>query len=126
MMDDDKQLAQRIEGAVQSASQEVTNLRSELTATSRRLAELGAADRERDPPIENHHQQHIRHHHHHHHGNRDGPRESVWVREENECACNCLMCTLLHVWVFVCVSAYMGEKALTRNLRESVCAFEVL
>ncbi|XP_014001542.1 kazrin isoform X1 [Salmo salar] len=67
MMDDDKQLAQRIEGAVQSASQEVTNLRSELTATSRRLAELGAADRERDPPIENHHQQHIRHHHHHHH-----------------------------------------------------------
>ncbi|XP_071021154.1 kazrin-like isoform X3 [Oncorhynchus clarkii lewisi] len=67
MMDDDKQLAQRIEGAVQSASQEVTNLRSELTATSRRLAELGAADRERDPPIENHQHQHIRHHHHHHH-----------------------------------------------------------
>uniref|UniRef100_A0A8C5DBR0 Kazrin, periplakin interacting protein n=1 Tax=Gouania willdenowi TaxID=441366 RepID=A0A8C5DBR0_GOUWI len=44
MMDDNKQLAQRIDGAIQSASQEVTNLRSELSATSRRLAELGAAD----------------------------------------------------------------------------------
>ncbi|XP_030590006.1 kazrin-like isoform X2 [Archocentrus centrarchus] len=42
MMDDNKQLAQRIDGAIQSASQEVTNLRSELSATSRRLAELGA------------------------------------------------------------------------------------
>ncbi|MFT7814204.1 kazrin-like isoform X1 [Arapaima gigas] len=44
MMDDNKQLAQRIDGAIQSASQEVTNLRSELCATSRRLAELGAGD----------------------------------------------------------------------------------
>ncbi|CAG6021268.1 unnamed protein product [Menidia menidia] len=44
MMDDNKQLAQRIDGAIQSASQEVTNLRSELSATSRRLAELGATD----------------------------------------------------------------------------------
>lgn len=44
MMDDNKQLAQRIDGAIQSASQEVTNLRSELSATSRRLAELGAGD----------------------------------------------------------------------------------
>uniref|UniRef100_A0AAV2LXK7 Kazrin n=1 Tax=Knipowitschia caucasica TaxID=637954 RepID=A0AAV2LXK7_KNICA len=44
MMDDNKQLAQRIDGAIQSASQEVTNLRSELSATSRRLAELGAND----------------------------------------------------------------------------------
>ncbi|XP_077460276.1 kazrin-A isoform X3 [Stigmatopora argus] len=44
MMDDNKQLAQRIDGAIQSASQEVTNLRSELSATSRRLNELGAAD----------------------------------------------------------------------------------
>ncbi|XP_057686597.1 kazrin-like isoform X1 [Corythoichthys intestinalis] len=44
MMDDNKQLAQRIDGAIQSASQEVTNLRSELSATSRRLTELGAAD----------------------------------------------------------------------------------
>uniref|UniRef100_A0A3Q1CNY6 SAM domain-containing protein n=1 Tax=Amphiprion ocellaris TaxID=80972 RepID=A0A3Q1CNY6_AMPOC len=43
MMEDNKQLAQRIDGAIQSASQEVTNLRSELSATSRRLAELGAA-----------------------------------------------------------------------------------
>nr|XP_061803071.1 kazrin-like isoform X2 [Nerophis lumbriciformis] len=41
MMDDNKQLAQRIDGAIQSASQEVTNLRSELSATSRRLTELG-------------------------------------------------------------------------------------
>uniref|UniRef100_A0A3B3XNE4 SAM domain-containing protein n=1 Tax=Poecilia mexicana TaxID=48701 RepID=A0A3B3XNE4_9TELE len=41
MMDDNKQLAQRIDGAIQSASQEVTNLRSELSATSRKLAELG-------------------------------------------------------------------------------------
>ncbi|XP_061832158.1 kazrin-A isoform X5 [Nerophis lumbriciformis] len=44
MMDDNKQLAQRIDGAIQSASQEVTNLRSELSATSRRLTELGAGD----------------------------------------------------------------------------------
>uniref|UniRef100_A0A669BZ47 Kazrin, periplakin interacting protein b n=1 Tax=Oreochromis niloticus TaxID=8128 RepID=A0A669BZ47_ORENI len=43
MMEDNKQLAQRIDGAIQSASQEVTNLRSELSATSRRLAELGAS-----------------------------------------------------------------------------------
>uniref|UniRef100_A0A2K5DHD9 Kazrin n=1 Tax=Aotus nancymaae TaxID=37293 RepID=A0A2K5DHD9_AOTNA len=35
MMEDNKQLALRIDGAVQSASQEVTNLRAELT-----LAEL--------------------------------------------------------------------------------------
>ncbi|KAJ8371230.1 hypothetical protein SKAU_G00112580 [Synaphobranchus kaupii] len=51
MMDDNKQLAHRIDGAIQSASQEVTNLRSELTATSRRLAELGASD---PPMVENH------------------------------------------------------------------------
>ncbi|XP_066547476.1 kazrin isoform X2 [Amia ocellicauda] len=47
MMDDNKQLAHRIDGAIQSASQEVTNLRSELSATSRRLAELGA----NEPPL---------------------------------------------------------------------------
>ena len=35
MMEDNKQLALRIDGAVQSASQEVTNLRAELTATNR-------------------------------------------------------------------------------------------
>ncbi|XP_068171116.1 kazrin, periplakin interacting protein b isoform X2 [Antennarius striatus] len=56
MMEDNKQLAQRIDGAIQSASQEVTNLRSELSATSRRLAELGASS----PPALNHHQ----HNHH--------------------------------------------------------------
>ncbi|XP_028432576.1 kazrin, periplakin interacting protein b isoform X6 [Etheostoma cragini] len=52
MMEDNKQLAQRIDGAIQSASQEVTNLRSELSATSRRLAELGASS---PPALENHH-----------------------------------------------------------------------
>ncbi|XP_076863424.1 kazrin, periplakin interacting protein b isoform X2 [Brachyhypopomus gauderio] len=50
MMEDNKQLAQRIDGAIQSASQEVTNLRSELSATSRRLAELGACS---PPGVEN-------------------------------------------------------------------------
>ncbi|XP_077106372.1 kazrin isoform X5 [Ranitomeya variabilis] len=44
MMEDNKQLALRIDGAIQSASQEVTNLRTELTATNRRLAELNSAD----------------------------------------------------------------------------------
>ncbi|MBN3323461.1 KAZRN protein, partial [Atractosteus spatula] len=53
MMDDNKQLAHRIDGAIQSASQEVTNLRSELTATSRRLAELGA----NEPPVMENNQQ---------------------------------------------------------------------
>ncbi|XP_068598495.1 kazrin, periplakin interacting protein b [Brachionichthys hirsutus] len=62
MMEDNKQLAQRIDGAIQSASQEVTNLRSELSATSRRLAELGASS----PPALNQYQQHHHHHHHHH------------------------------------------------------------
>ncbi|XP_044067204.1 kazrin, periplakin interacting protein b isoform X7 [Siniperca chuatsi] len=57
MMEDNKQLAHRIDGAIQSASQEVTNLRSELSATSRRLAELGASS---PPALENHH----RHNHH--------------------------------------------------------------
>uniref|UniRef100_A0A8C4DM13 Kazrin, periplakin interacting protein b n=1 Tax=Dicentrarchus labrax TaxID=13489 RepID=A0A8C4DM13_DICLA len=57
MMEDNKQLAQRIDGAIKSASQEVTNLRSELSATSRRLAELGASS---PPALENHHQ----HNHH--------------------------------------------------------------
>nr|XP_015192263.1 PREDICTED: kazrin isoform X2 [Lepisosteus oculatus]XP_015192264.1 PREDICTED: kazrin isoform X2 [Lepisosteus oculatus]XP_015192265.1 PREDICTED: kazrin isoform X2 [Lepisosteus oculatus] len=53
MMDDNKQLAHRIDGAIQSASQEVTNLRSELSATSRRLAELGA----NEPPVMENNQQ---------------------------------------------------------------------
>ncbi|XP_030639609.1 kazrin-A isoform X1 [Chanos chanos] len=55
MMEDNKQLAQRIDGAIQSASQEVTNLRSELTATSRRLAELGAGE---PAVLENHQHNH--------------------------------------------------------------------
>lgn len=64
MMEDNKQLAQRIDGAIQSASQEVTNLRSELSATSRRLAELGACN---PVGLENNQQNH-HHHHHHLHG----------------------------------------------------------
>ncbi|MEE6483486.1 hypothetical protein FKM82_013567 [Ascaphus truei] len=48
MMEDNKQLALRIDGAIQSASQEVTNLRSELTATNRRLAELNSST---DPSV---------------------------------------------------------------------------
>ncbi|XP_072887892.1 kazrin-like isoform X1 [Hemitrygon akajei] len=39
-MEDNKQLAAKIDVAVQSASREVTSLRAELTATNRRLAEL--------------------------------------------------------------------------------------
>lgn len=54
-MEDNKQLAHRIDGAIQSASQEVTNLRSELSATSRRLAELGASS---PPALENRHNHH--------------------------------------------------------------------
>ncbi|XP_068096630.1 kazrin isoform X2 [Hyperolius riggenbachi] len=49
MMDENKQLALRIDGAIQSASQEVTNLRTELTATNRRLAELNSGGE----PMEN-------------------------------------------------------------------------
>uniref|UniRef100_A0A7N8WUF6 Kazrin, periplakin interacting protein n=1 Tax=Mastacembelus armatus TaxID=205130 RepID=A0A7N8WUF6_9TELE len=64
MMDDNKQLAQRIDGAIQSASQEVTNLRSELSATSRRLAELGATDSSSSTPETLQHN-HNDHHHHH-------------------------------------------------------------
>uniref|UniRef100_A0A8C5X7N6 Uncharacterized protein n=1 Tax=Malurus cyaneus samueli TaxID=2593467 RepID=A0A8C5X7N6_9PASS len=44
MMDDNKQLALRIDGR-SAAGQEVTALRAELAATGRRLAELGS-----DPP----------------------------------------------------------------------------
>ncbi|KAM6045794.1 kazrin isoform 2-T2 [Theristicus caerulescens] len=47
MMDDNKQLALRIDGALQAAGQEVTALRAELAATGRRLAELG-----NDPAME--------------------------------------------------------------------------
>ncbi|KAJ7998496.1 hypothetical protein DPEC_G00205530 [Dallia pectoralis] len=63
MMEDNKQLAQRIDGAIQSASQEVTNLRSELSATSRRLAELGASSP--PSPMENNHPHHQHNHHDH-------------------------------------------------------------
>uniref|UniRef100_A0A8C7XTH4 Kazrin, periplakin interacting protein a n=1 Tax=Oryzias sinensis TaxID=183150 RepID=A0A8C7XTH4_9TELE len=64
MMDDNKQLAQRIDGAIQSASQEVTNLRSELSATSRRLAELGATDPSVNvlETLQHNHNAHLHHH----------------------------------------------------------------
>ncbi|XP_048417164.1 kazrin-like isoform X2 [Stegostoma tigrinum] len=39
-MEDNKQLASRIDGAVQAANREVSSLRAELTATGRRLAEF--------------------------------------------------------------------------------------
>ncbi|XP_077787542.1 kazrin isoform X1 [Podarcis muralis] len=42
MMEGNQQLALRIDGALQAAGQEVSALRAELTATSRRLAELSA------------------------------------------------------------------------------------
>ncbi|XP_018408160.1 PREDICTED: kazrin isoform X1 [Nanorana parkeri] len=45
MMDENKQLALRIDGAIQSASQEVTNLRTELTASSKQLASLAGGCR---------------------------------------------------------------------------------
>ncbi|XP_028920687.1 kazrin isoform X1 [Ornithorhynchus anatinus] len=51
MMEDNKQLALRIDGAIQAASQEVTNLRAELTATNRRLAELSGPGPGPDPAI---------------------------------------------------------------------------
>ncbi|XP_063798999.1 kazrin isoform X4 [Pseudophryne corroboree] len=44
MMEDYKQLALRLDGEIQSASQEATNLRSELSATNRRLTDLKSAD----------------------------------------------------------------------------------
>ncbi|XP_047221223.1 kazrin-A isoform X2 [Girardinichthys multiradiatus] len=64
MMDDNKQLAHRIDGAIQSASQEVTNLRSELSATSRRLAELGATDSSASmlETVQHNHNDHSPHH----------------------------------------------------------------
>ena len=75
MMEDNKQLAQRIDGAIQSASQEVTNLRSELSATSRRLAELGASSP--PSPLVNNHQ------HHHDH-------DSLRYRGELHTVCVCV------------------------------------
>ncbi|ROI16160.1 Kazrin [Anabarilius grahami] len=78
MMEDNKQLAQRIDGAIQSASQEVTNLRSELSATSRRLAELGACN---PVGLENNQQNH-HHHHHHLHGFVGG--NELLLREESK------------------------------------------
>ncbi|XP_016095099.1 kazrin-A-like [Sinocyclocheilus grahami] len=49
MMDENKQLAQRIDGAIQCAKQEVANLRAELTATGHRLAELGQLEEPGEP-----------------------------------------------------------------------------
>lgn len=92
MMEDNKHLAQRIDGAIQSASQEVTNLRSELSATSRRLAELGASS---PPALENHHQ-------HNHHD------DSLHYRGE----CHSSYCTR----VSVCVEL-TKEKNHSRNVQ---------
>lgn len=86
-MEDNKQLAQRIDGAIQSASQEVTNLRSELSATSRRLAELGASS---PPALENHHQ-------HNHHD------ESVHYRGE---------CHSMCMYVNVCESMSVHSRPI--------------
>ncbi|XP_067249996.1 kazrin-A isoform X2 [Chanodichthys erythropterus] len=60
MMDENKQLAQRIDGAIQCAKQEVANLRAELTATGHRLAELGELEEPGEP--QEHHQQQQNHH----------------------------------------------------------------
>lgn len=98
MMEDNKQLAQRIDGAIQSASQEVTNLRSELSATSRRLAELGASS---PPALENHHQ----HNHHddslHYRGECHSMYASVWV---NVCTNLLPLCLCVRVRTWACVS----------------------
>ncbi|XP_048065978.1 kazrin-A isoform X2 [Megalobrama amblycephala] len=59
MMDENKQLAQRIDGAIQCAKQEVANLRAELTATGHRLAELGELEEPGEP--QEHHQQQNHH-----------------------------------------------------------------
>ncbi|XP_057703048.1 kazrin, periplakin interacting protein b isoform X2 [Corythoichthys intestinalis] len=57
MMEDNKQLARRIDGAIRSAGQEVSNLRSELTATNCRLAGLAAGS----PSALENHRQHKHH-----------------------------------------------------------------
>lgn len=74
-MEDNKHLAHRIDGTIQSASQEVTNLRSELSATSRRLAELGASS---PPALENHHQYNHRDDSLHYRGECHSTCVSVW------------------------------------------------
>ncbi|XP_050973381.1 kazrin-A isoform X2 [Labeo rohita] len=61
MMDENKQLAQRIDGAIQCAKQEVANLRAELTATGHRLAELGELEEPGEP--QEHQQQQQQNHH---------------------------------------------------------------
>lgn len=85
-MEDNKHLAHRIDGAIQSASQEVTNLRSELSATSRRLAELGASS---PPALENQH-------HHHQYNHQD---DSLHYRGE----CHSSVCMCECVWGAECV-----------------------
>ncbi|XP_059378661.1 kazrin-A-like isoform X2 [Carassius carassius] len=60
MMDENKQLAERVDGAIQCAKQEVANLRAELTATGHTLAEL----RELEEPGEPREQQNQQQNHH--------------------------------------------------------------
>jgi len=61
-MDENKQLAQRIDGAIQCAKQEVANLRAELTATGHRLAELGELEEPGEPQEHQQQQQQQNHH----------------------------------------------------------------
>ncbi|XP_056628595.1 kazrin-A isoform X1 [Triplophysa dalaica] len=49
MMDENKQLARHIDGAIRCASPEVTSLRAELTATGRGPAELGELEEQGEP-----------------------------------------------------------------------------
>ncbi|XP_067269763.1 kazrin-A isoform X3 [Pseudorasbora parva] len=63
MMDENKQLAQRIDGAIQCAKQEVANLRAELTATGHRLAELGELEEPGEPQEHQQQQQQQQNHH---------------------------------------------------------------
>lgn len=105
-MDDNKQLAQRIDGAIQSASQEVTNLRSELSATSRRLAELGATDSASMLETLQHN----------HNGKRAARRESndaVCCKhvEKDEYSCMCAR-VFLHVMDELKKPLYHGNKCI--------------
>ncbi|CAL8251397.1 unnamed protein product [Arctogadus glacialis] len=112
MMDDNRQLAQRIDGAIQSASAEVSCLRSELSATSRRLADLGASETSSSSPSSSssnaaaagtagptagaagdslvlHQQQFNHHHHHHHHQQQQHHHEPEVHRGRRACELRC-------------------------------------
>ncbi|XP_028302220.1 kazrin isoform X1 [Gouania willdenowi] len=112
MMEDNKQLAQRIDGAIQSASQEVTNLRSELSATSRRLAELGASS---PPGLENHLQHN--HHHHQHHDDRLHYRDpSVHHRQKTVVTDMCYRAEISSLMDFGTPDRSLGKVLLREEL----------